>query len=152
MLHLVRCQISNVKNPIDMSCSFTEVCSESWVDCGYLVHDLEISDMNVLRRIARVDRRDQWDNHIRNCDIRENLGITSVEEAARVSRLRWFRHVQRMRDDRLPKRILSAEVPCVKGSWEHGGPPKNTLFLGTHLYTTLEHQNSIRRHKKSGGN
>ena len=48
--------------------------SESWVDRGYLVHDLEVSDMNVLRRIARVNRRDQWDNHIRNCDIRENLG------------------------------------------------------------------------------
>ena len=89
--------------------------SVSWVDCGYLVHDLEVSEMNVLRRIARVNRRDQWDNHIRNCDIRENLGETSVEEAARVSRLRWFGHVQRLRDDRLPKRILSAEVPGVRG-------------------------------------
>ena len=58
--------------------------SESWVDCGYLVHDLEVSDMNVLRSIARVNRREQWDNHIRNDDIRENLGVTSVEGAARV--------------------------------------------------------------------
>src|SRR6201995_4775082 len=105
MLHLVRCQISNVKNPIDMSCSFTEVCSESWVDCGYLVHYLEVSDMNVLRRIARVNRRDQWDNHIRNCDIRKNLRVTSVEEAARVSRLRWFGHLN-----------SSAEVAGVRGS------------------------------------
>ena len=23
--------------------------SDSWVDCGYLVHDLEVSDMNVLK-------------------------------------------------------------------------------------------------------
>ena len=38
-----------------------------------------------------------------------------MEEAARVSRLRWFGHVQRMRDDRLPKRILSAEIPGVRG-------------------------------------
>ena len=59
-------------------------------------------------------RREQWDGHISN-DIRENLGVTSVEEAARVSRLRWFGHVQRMRDDRLPNRILSAEVPDVRG-------------------------------------
>jgi len=49
--------------------------SESWVDCGYLVHDLEVSDMRVLRRIAGVNRREQWDNHIRNDDIRENLGV-----------------------------------------------------------------------------
>ena len=46
---------------------------------------------------------------------RENLGVTSVEEAARVSRLRWFGHVQRMRDDRLLKRILFAEFPGVRG-------------------------------------
>ena len=71
--------------------------------------------MNVLRRIARVNRREQWDNHITNDNIRENLGVTSVEEAARVSRLRWFWHVERMRDDRLPKRILSAVVPGVIG-------------------------------------
>src|SRR6201991_3692264 len=44
--------------------------SESWVDCGYLVHDLEVSDMRVLRRIAGVKIREQWDNHIRNDDIR----------------------------------------------------------------------------------
>ena len=88
--------------------------SESWVDCEYLVHDLEVSDMRVLRRIAGVNLREQWDNHIRNDDIRENLRVSSVEEAARVSRLRWFGHVQRMRDDRLPKRILSAEVPGVR--------------------------------------
>src|SRR6202000_2297969 len=68
--------------------------SESWVDCGYLVHELEVSDINVLRRIARVNRREQWDDHIRNDDIRENLGVTTVEEAARVSRLRWY--VQRI--------------------------------------------------------
>src|ERR1700761_8366549 len=55
--------------------------SESWEDCGYLVHDLEVADMNVFRRIARVNRRNQWDDHIRNCDIREIVGVTSVEEA-----------------------------------------------------------------------
>ena len=88
--------------------------SESWVDCGYLVHDLEVSDMRVLRSIAKVNRREQWDNHIRNDDIRENLGVSSVEEAARASRLRWFGHVQRMGNDRLPKRILDAQVPGVR--------------------------------------
>src|ERR1700761_821 len=64
--------------------------------------------------VARVNRREQWDDYIRNDDIRESLGVTSVEEAARVSRLRWFGHVQRIRDDRLPKSILSAEVLGVE--------------------------------------
>ena len=52
---------------------------------------MEVSDTNVLRRIARVNRREQWDNRIRNDDIRENLGVKSVEEVARVSRLQRFR-------------------------------------------------------------
>lgn len=43
----------------------------------------------------------------RNNDIRDRLEVTAVEEAARVSRLRWFG----MLDIRLPRRILSAEVP-----------------------------------------
>jgi len=67
------------------------------------VHDLEVSDMNFFRRTASVNRREQWDNHIRNDDIRENLGVTSVEEVARVSRLRWFGHICKgckMIDDR----------------------------------------------------
>ena len=50
-----------------------------------MVHDLEVADMNVLRMIAMTSRRQQW-----NEDIRVNLGDDSVEEAARVSRLRWF--------------------------------------------------------------
>ena len=52
--------------------------------------------------------------------------MTSVEEAARVSRLRWIRYEQSMRDDRLPKRILSAEVPCVKG---RGRPRRRFIDL-----------------------
>ena len=84
--------------------------SESWVDCRYLVHDLDVADMNVLRMIAKSIRKQQWDEHIRNEDIRVNLGINSVEEAGRISRLRWFGHVQRMQSDSLPRRIMSEEV------------------------------------------
>src|SRR5687768_14698017 len=47
--------------------------SESWVDSGYLVRDLEVSNMIILRSIAKVNRREQWENHVRN-DIRESLG------------------------------------------------------------------------------
>ena len=89
--------------------------SESWTDSGYLMHDLEVADMNVLRMIAGTNRREQWENHIRNDDIREMLNVKSVEEAASESRLRWFGHVQRMDEVRLPKRILNAELPGRRG-------------------------------------
>lgn len=89
--------------------------SESWIDCGYLIHDLEVADRRVLRMIEGTSRRDQWENHIRNEDIRDRLGVSSVEEAVRESRLRWFGQVQRMQDDRLPKKILAAEVLGRRG-------------------------------------
>src|SRR6202000_1458805 len=98
--------------------------SESWVDCGYLVHDLDVADMNVLRMIAETSRRQLWDEHIRNEDIRDNLGVDSVEEAAGVSRLRWFGHVQRMQSDRLPMKIMSEEVQCKLGR----GRPRGRLL------------------------
>lgn len=33
--------------------------SESWGDCGCLVHDLEVSDERILRSRAKVNRRKQ---------------------------------------------------------------------------------------------
>lgn len=43
--------------------------------------------MNVLRMIAGTNRREQWEYHIRNDDIRVSLETGSVELAAKVSRL-----------------------------------------------------------------
>ena len=71
--------------------------------------------MKVLRMISRVSRRDQWENRIRNERIREDLNVDSIDEAARKSRLRWFGHVQRMNESRLPKLILNAEANGPKG-------------------------------------
>lgn len=89
--------------------------SESWVDSNNLIHELEVADMKVLRMIACVSRWDQWENRITNESIREDLNVDSVDEAARKSRLRWFGHVRRMNDDRLPKKILSAGVDGIRG-------------------------------------
>lgn len=61
---------------------------ESWVDSGYLVYDLKMADMNVLRMIAGTNQREQWEYHIRNDDIRRILEVESVEDAARKFRLR----------------------------------------------------------------
>lgn len=58
--------------------------SESWVDSGYLIQDLEVADMNVARMISGTSRRDQWENRIHNEDIRNELGIDLIDKATKV--------------------------------------------------------------------
>jgi hypothetical protein len=52
---------------------------------------LSVAEMRMLRWICGHTRRDR----IRNDDIRERLGVASVEEKLVQHRLRWFRHMQR---------------------------------------------------------
>lgn len=59
---------------------------------------------------------EQLENHIRNYDLREPLETESVEEAAKVNRLKRFGHLQRINDIRLPKNIL--ELNCSEAEDE----------------------------------
>lgn len=89
--------------------------SESWVDTNSKIQKLEVTDMRVLRMISGVRRWDQWQERISNDSIRNQLGVTDIDEAARQSRLRWWGHVQRMGEDRLPKQILESFVGGKRG-------------------------------------
>ena len=94
--------------------------SESWVDTGSIIDKLEVTDMRVLRMISGVSKWDQWHERISNDTIRNRLGVTDIDEAARQSRLRWWGHVQRMEDDRLPKQIMN----CLVGGKRGRGRPR----------------------------
>ena len=63
--------------------------------------------MRMLRWICGNTRRDR----VQNEDIRDRLGITSIEEKLIQHRLRWFGHVQR----RPP------EAPVHSGILKHDG-------------------------------
>ena len=89
--------------------------SESWTDTGTTIHKLEVADMKVLRLISGVSRRDQWEDEISNEAIRRDLGINSIEEVARQARLRWYGHVSRMDNGRIPKALLDATLECRRG-------------------------------------
>src|SRR5262249_34888448 len=89
--------------------------SESWTDNGSIIHKAEVADMKVLRMIGGVNRRDQWEERISNDDIRRDLGVKSVEDMAGQARLRWWGHVMRMEDGRIPKRILNSSVDGKRG-------------------------------------
>ena len=68
--------------------------------------------MRVLMMISRVNRRDQWEERISNSDIPDSLEVNSVEEMAR---LRWWGHVQRMDNGRIPKKLLESSVDGKRG-------------------------------------
>ena len=89
--------------------------SESWTDTGTTIHKIEVADMKVLRLISEVSRRDQWEDEISNEAIRRDLGINSIEEVARQARLRWYGHVSRMDNGRIPKALLDATLECKRG-------------------------------------
>ena len=53
--------------------------------------------------------------------LRRRIGIHPIEEVVRLRRLRWYGHVQRMRDDSWPKKVQSLEVD---GRNSRGRPKK----------------------------
>lgn len=67
--------------------------SEGWVDSGDSMNDLEVAGIT----ISGVSRRDQWENRISNDNVRDGLNVVSLDEVARMSRLRWTGHVLRMK-------------------------------------------------------
>ena len=77
---------------------------------------LQVCENNWVRNIARVTRSDRR----RMVELREETGVQrSLTERLVRSRLQWAGHVERMADDRLPKR--AAEL-CEQGRRRRGRP------------------------------
>ena len=77
---------------------------------------LQVCENNWVRKMARVTRADRR----RMVELREETGVQrSLTERLVRSRLQWVGHVERMADDRLPKR--AAEL-CEQGRRRRGRP------------------------------
>ena len=55
-------------------------------------------------------------------DLRTCMGISSIKNVIRYNRLRWFGHLQRIDEEKWPRKILNFEV---NGSYPRGRPKKN---------------------------
>ena len=66
----------------------------------------QASEMKFLRRIEGVTLF----NKIRSSEIRKSLNIKPLVLRIERSQLRWFAHVSRMPQERLPKQALLAKV------------------------------------------
>ena len=95
--------------------------SETWTRTAETSRQLRDFEMGCLRRIIDVTRRD----HIKNVDIRTNLDITEdIVERIQARRLRYFGHVVRMDQHRLPNIALYGRV---EGNRVRGRPRKSWL-------------------------
>ena len=58
--------------------------------------------MRVLRIIKGVTRMDK----LRNENIRKELGILNIEDFIEQGQLRWYGHIKRMDENRLPRKFF----------------------------------------------
>ena len=89
------------------------------MDSRYIIHKLEVTDMEVARMITGTNRWQQWQEGTRNEEIRAKLGMSTMDEAVRINRLWWWGHVRRMVEDKLPTRIMES---VMEGKRSRGRP------------------------------
>ena len=94
-------------------------CCESWKGLRDIELRVRRFESNCLRKIMNI----RWFEHISEEQVRERSGQRSVIEKIRYHRWRWYGHVLRMPEDRLPKQALgwtpegSRRVGRPKDTW-----------------------------------
>ena len=77
-----------------------------WVMTKRMLSQVQASEMSFLRRIERVTLF----NKVRSSEIRKSRNIKPLLLRIERSQLRWFGHVSRMPQERLPKQALLAKT------------------------------------------
>ena len=72
------------------------------------VSKLNSTEMEFWRRSARISRKDK----IRDIVIKQKLNVTrSLLDDIKTKQLKWYGHVQRMEEGRLPKKVMKWSPP-----------------------------------------
>ena len=77
--------------------------SETWTLRKVDEQRIQTAEMRFLRSVRGVTRRDR----LRNEDIRADLGVHSLKSTIAHKRDNWLHHVDRMGEDRYPKKALA---------------------------------------------
>ena len=124
--------------------------SEVWNTTKKQHHRLEVFHQRCLRWILRIKRY----HRTRNADVLERARINPIETYVGANRLRWFGHVSRMPDTRMPKYLL--KWTPTHGKRSRGRPRKNwmncvledaTVFSGEQNIV-LERLEELAEHRK----
>ncbi|KAL5261392.1 hypothetical protein ACHWQZ_G007182 [Mnemiopsis leidyi] len=95
--------------------------SEVWNTTKTQIHRLEVFHQRCLRKIFRIT----WKQRVKNVQVLERAQIQSIEVMVGANRLRWFGHVSRMPEERLPGRLL--RWTPTHGKRSRGRPKKSWL-------------------------
>jgi len=76
--------------------------TETWCLKAKTVAKPNSTEMDFWRRSARISRKDKMRNNI----IKQKMNVTrSLLEDIKTKQLKWYGHVQRMEEGRLPKMV-----------------------------------------------
>lgn len=97
--------------------------AETWRLTEKNKRKIEAVEMDAIRRSMRISRKER----VRNDEIRRRMGVegTVVQDIER-QQLRWYGHVQRMPEERIPKQTL-IWIPAEK---RRRGRPKKSWIEG----------------------
>ena len=94
----------------------TLLCETSTV---YQRHSKRLNHFHTscLRKLLKI----KWQDRIQDTEVLKRAGMQSIHTLLKLAQLRWTGHVNRMPDERLPKKILYGEL---LGKRSHGGQKK----------------------------
>jgi len=100
---LTFCLLKNTITDKTLTCA-----SETWTLVKRDRKQLNIFERKVYRRILGPVYRNEKENWriLTNKEIHARVKKPTMIETIRLNRLRWFGHVQRMEENRIPKRVL----------------------------------------------
>ena len=108
---------------IDKTLTYATYASETWILTKRERKQLNAFERKVYRRILGpvYDREKENWRIMTNKEIYASVKKPTIIETIRLNRLRWFGHVQRMEENRIPKRVLNMNL----GTTRLRGRPRN---------------------------
>jgi hypothetical protein len=88
--------------------------AETWIKAD--INRITAAEKRLLRSIEGKTKRDR----IRNEKFIENLKLNNLEDKLPNNRMRWFGHILRVSEGRIPEKVLNMNVKGYRGKEECG--------------------------------
>ena len=87
-------------------CPILTFAAETWTLTKRQENRIQASEMKFLRSMLGKTRMDK----VRNENVRNEIGVEKHNDRMEKNKLRWFGHVKRMEEGRIPKRTMETQI------------------------------------------